>query len=356
VTSTDTSVNSQTVQSVQRQGRSEPVQPVQSIPVMPPPIAEPIPPAPQGPTGAGPDPLGARPDPIVESVSVQGQMAPDLTQGRTEPIQTEPVQSLKNQDSRKVLKLSPSRFAVINIESRGPRHRRCTARSQETEAEAYGVEAITITTTSEQTIVNPQEHEAAKKLQADIGYQLRRLGTRIVDGVIVFPLSKETEFDSTRESCKELARAFNTKSSHYKVMVNVVKLAAMVSDEESIARMAAYEINQTLKDVTLALKEMDVQKIREAAQALKYKASAISAGTEQGVILAAVNNLRDAAKRIARDVGRKGSDIESVRKELDTSAIESARFMFASMAEPVELGDTQSNTQSPIDTSRFSSI
>lgn len=295
----------------------------------------------------------------------QPQPSPDSDQQpeQSQSVDPMPELNLRNQ-SRAVLKLEPSRFAVINIETQGPRMRRQLDRSTRTlengsrPARYSDVESVTVRTTSETTIINPLEHEAAKKLGGQIGYMLRRMGTRIVDGVIAFPIRTEEAFDSEHDKARDMARAFNSSSTHWKVLVNAFKLdASSPADEEIMARKVAYEVQQLMAEMKSALDSLDVDRIREVATEAKAKALAIAPGVQQGALYAAVESARKAATKASRDLKDKGKQIELIRRELDTSAIESARFMFLELAVPEEVDASQPGVQSSgIDGARFSGL
>lgn len=270
-----------------------------------------------------------------------------------EVIVTE-TQKTDTKDALKVLRLEPSRLAVVHIETHGPRRKRQIARTEEKDAgEMYGVEAITITTTNERLIINPEEHEKALELQCDLGNSLRKMGTRISDGIIAFSLKKEEDFDKARQEARQKANEFNRTSTHYKVIVDAVKLQAVESDEELVARKLTYEIQRLLGEMKEALNACDVDRIRQVATEAKYKANSLQSGTEQGILLAAIEEARKAASTIGKELKEKGEVVEAIKNALNTSAVESARMMFLEYAVPEEV---EMHAEATVDTNRFAEL
>jgi len=294
------------------------------------------------------------------------------------PVKAENGMALGFNTDRSVLRLEPSRYAIISvpIEPKGwsrPRRRRVLDRQIETfqadesgnsfetspadlVAEANGgkkrgTAALKITTKAEQLIMNPTEHEEAKKLQSQLGYSLRRLGTRVTDGIIVFPLKNEEEFDAERVKCKQLAYVFNGTSTHYEIRIDAYKLEAVVSDEEMIARQVAYECQRLMSELRSAMDSLDVVRIREVASAAKYKASALAAGRAQGAMLAAVETARQAATKMAKDMAQKGADIEKIKRSIEFAPIDSARLTLLEYEIPEEVASGPG-----VDVSRFAEL
>jgi hypothetical protein len=271
--------------------------------------------------------------------------------GETKPtVDPLPGTTFRNQSSS-ILRMEPSRFAAINLKVHSPNHRREIDR-QKREREDFGVETVTIKVVSEHTIVNPKEHEEAKKLIGSLSSKLRKYGTRIQDGVIAIPLKLETDWDEERTEAKREAARFNKQSTHHKVVVNAIKLQAMVGEEELMAKKLAYEVQQIMRDMKASLDSMDVDKIREAATEAKYKALSLAPGMQRGALEAAVREARSAARKIVKETKEVAGDIERVKRQLETSAVESARLMFLDFDVPDEIAgtvDVQSNQLDNLD-------
>lgn len=279
-------------------------------------------------------------EPITESTTEA------TTAAISDPL---PATSFRN-ESEQILKMKPSRFVCINIQVKSPNHRRELERNK-TDSTELGVEAVTIKVTTEHTIVNPKEHAEAKKIVGDVSYKLRKLGMRVQDGVVAIPLEVEEEWDETRLECKKQAAIFNKSSVHHKVIVNAIKLQAMVGEEELMARKLAYEIQQIMNEMKDALSSLDPDRIREVAQEAKYRAMNLAPGIQRAALEATVAEARRAASKIAEETKNKSVDIETVKKSLDTAAIDSARMMFLDFAVPSEVAEV-----SAIETGRFNNL
>jgi len=252
-------------------------------------------------------------------------------------------------ETAQILKLKPSRFVCINVQIKSPNHRRELERNK-TAGMDLGVESVTIKVTTEHTIVNPKEHAEAKKVVGEVSYKLRKLGMRVQDGVVAVPLDCESEWDETRLACKQQAFAFNRTSVHHKVIVNAIKLQAMVGEEELMARKLAYEIQQIMNELKDALASLDPDKIRAVALEAKYRAMNLAPGLQRGALEAVVSEARKNANKIADETKNKSVNIEAVKRGIETSAVDSARMMFLDFAVPEEVSNPT------VETSRFSNL
>lgn len=266
-------------------------------------------------------------------------VAPPIVEPAVEPVQetADPMPEL----DLSTLKLKPCRFVVVRTKIYSPNVRKEISRTKSTEGEKYGVEATTVRLISEHTIINPVEYEEASKIRGNIGSSLRKFGTRVVDGLYTIPLDVEDEWDECRRELKAGAAEFNKKSTHHKLVVDAVKLQAMTGEEELMARKVTYEVQRLFDEMKVALDAYDVDAIRSAAVELKYKAQTLQEGNTRSLMDAAVANAREVASQIAKEVKDKGDLVAVVKKQLRTSAIDSARMMFLKMAVPEEIGDAK---------------
>jgi hypothetical protein len=312
----------------------------------------------------------------VQPVQVQAQQVQQPTSAQAEAKRM----ALGFTEDRSVLRLEPARYAIISIpiEPKGwqrPRRRRELERQVELLQVPNGgtgdsfeaaaalatdgsngqtsttIDASLVTIKAQKLTMKPEEEKAARKLQSQLGYSLRRLGTRISDGIIVFPLKNEGAFDDERTECKRLARIFNEKSTHYEIRVAAIKLEAVVSDEEQIARQVAYECQRLMADLRSAMFSLDVPRIRELTAAAKYKASALAAGTAQGALYAAVAAARQTATKIAKDMVEKSVTIEEIKRSINFAPVDSARFTFLEYEIPSEIAASPS-----IENGRFENL
>lgn len=341
-------------------------------PAPPAPVVRPVvPAAPPAPAPAVQLELPPAPPAPAPAAPALEALAAAITEARL-PAAAEPLPSLPPAEPMldsdgdvRILRLEPSRLAVISIPMDGPRQRKEKGRTKKTEESTRyrGVDALTVTTTVENTIVNPEEYARGKELQGKLGNMLRRFGVNVSDGMIAYPVKQDAAFMKTRAEAKELARSFNASSSHWKLRVRATRLQAVTSEEEDIARDAAYEIQQIMKELRVAMEPMDTARIRSAVEEAKAKAAVLSAGTEQGALYAVVEAARLAANRITREVEKKGRSISEVKRDLEyqnaLKPIDSARMMFLEFAGPTEMAGSGSGAAGPgllIEASRFSEL
>lgn len=247
-------------------------------------------------------------------------------------------------DNKKVLKLAPSRYVRISVETHGPRSSRQLSKDVKKETSAsseLGVDKMTVRTVNEREYINPQEYEAAKEKQQRLGYVLRRHGTSLGGGFILLPLSEELSFDQEREDAIAAARDFNRSTTHWKVSVSATKLQALLSDEEREAKKVTWEIQQALKELEEAIKSCDVSRITAAIEEAKANQPTLSPGFEQGALSSAIEAAKRAKTLVVREVEKKQTEIEVVRRQIDTSVITSARMVFEGLSIPEELDMSQ---------------
>jgi hypothetical protein len=289
----------------------------------------------------------ATPEDYLEAAKqVVAEIQTDPAEQKSDPLPATTFQK----ETAQILRMKPSRFVCINVQVKSPNHRRELERNK-TDNMDMGVESVTIKVTTEHTIVNPKEHAEAKKIVSDVSYKLRKLGMRVQDGVVAVPLESEEAWDETRLDCKKQAANFNRTSTHHKVIVNAIKLQAMVGEEELMARKLAYEIQQIMNEMKDALNSMDPDKIRAVALEAKYRAMNLAPGLQRGALEAAVVEARQNASKIADETKDKTASIEAVKRALDTSAIDSARMMFLDFAVPEEVSES-----SAVAAGRFSNL
>ena len=255
-------------------------------------------------------------------------------------------------NAKKVLRINPSRYALVSvsIEPKGwerPRRRRVLDEQIE-HGSRGGIETLTKMTKAETMIVNPKELEQAKKIQSSEGYKLRRIGTRVADGVLLFPLTAEGAFDSARASAKAEAAGFNAGSTHYEVVVDAIKLGVIESEERQVAQKMTYEIQTVLFELQSAITRCDAKAIREAALAAKYKVDGIGDSSLRSTLANAVSEAREAAKYIIAETEKAGRTIEDVQADVAVrySSVSTAQMAFLELEVPVEVQASRSGEAS----------
>jgi len=282
------------------------------------------------PTEVVPPPPAAETPPVAEVPS---------TASAESPPKADPMPELK-QFTR--LKLQPSKLAFITTEVRSvrrSRRRRVCDRDEVRSRDAQGIEKLTVTTTSEMTILNPAEKKKAEKLRSQLRYRLERYGSNIMSAII-FPTKREAAFRAELKGVKEEAGAFNDKATHYEVGINVLMPEMGISDEEALARKVAYEVQRLFDEMREALDAVDEKRIKAITSDLKAKSLSIAPGNFKGLLDAAVLQAEKATKIIRTEVRKKGREITDVKAELLTSTIESARMASLDLEIPEEF-DTE---------------
>lgn len=154
---------------------------------------------------------------------------------------------------------------------------------------------------------------------------------------LVCTKDNEAELDKGLQEAEELAREFNEKAKTCRLGVIGVKFDVQ-SDNEQAARVIAGQIKQVVEDLSAAIKEADVIKIREVLASARGLDDLLP-DKQGGIALSeAMRAARVAATTIKREVEKKARDIEDVRQELDLTPIESARAFFLDFSDDVDAG------------------
>lgn len=314
-------------------------------PVPPPPGAKPSQgqaPMPSFPMAPPPPP----PAPPVAGQAVQDQAKPQSSKAEAKPAAKKGL---------KKLKLPPSIVVCGSVELLGKvRYRNLDEKSQVIGAEGT-MRTKEVVKTSKKVIQNVDEYEQAQKLAGELRYSIRKLAQATILGPVC-PPDKEPELDAVIAEARSRARKFNEKAVSHMVRVAYVK-AVISSDDEAAAREFTWDFQQYLADLKTALNTLDVKQIRNVASQMQGTLKGLSAmipKQERGILQQAINNAREQAKLIVEEVGAKGRTIESVKEEVETSAVDAARMAFLEYEVSPELQNL--TIENGADTARFSGI
>jgi len=262
------------------------------------------------------------------------------------PVQTEPAYTKK-----RVLPIKSSLLIYYSISVEGDvsyaRLDEDTSR-EETETGAHNLEVVK---TTKKTVRNEEEYVKAMYNAGQMRSMLRKVGNAFSSGVLLVPLDKEEELDEIEKQVRAIAREHNAVAKNHTILPTIIRAAIMASEEEGVARRLTYDMQQILDEMKRAIDSCDVKRIREVALTAKAKASILPAGSMSGVLAAAINDARKAARTINSEVVKKGRTIEEVKKELNTTTVESARMMFLEYDVPEEV-----STKSTVDNTRFAEL
>jgi hypothetical protein len=190
------------------------------------------------------------------------------------------------------------------------------------------------TKTTKKIVRDPEGHEAAHQLAGRLRGQLKKLCQATPFGWMC-RVDKEAEIDGFIAEAKAECKEFNANSKYHFVRFSLIK-GRIDSDDEAAARDIAYEMQRLFGEMRLALESCDVKRIR----ALAVKGLAIKpmlSDTDQTLVQDAIDSARAEARKIVKEVGVKGEQIETVKDEVDTSVVEVARLSFLDYEAPSEM-------------------
>jgi hypothetical protein len=324
-----------------RAGFAESDNPPAMPPVPPPPGAGGLPPAPPPPPSQGATPPAPPPPPTPPS-------SPPQSDG--------PVEDADRYVSQlKKLKLPPSIVVCGSVEVLGKvRYRRLDQKSKVLGEEGQ-IRTKEVVKTSKKVITNVDEYDKCQKLASELRYAVRKLAQATILGPVC-PPDKEPELDAAIQDARTRAREFNESAVSHMIRVAYVK-ATISSDDEAAAREFTYDFQQYLGDMKVALESLNVKNIRNVASQMQSTLRGLSAmipDTERSILQEAINNAREQAKMIVEEVGAKGRTIASVKEELNTSAVDSARMTFLEYEVSPELQNL--TIEDTADTERFNGL
>lgn len=213
----------------------------------------------------------------------------------------------------------------------------------------YGEETSTTTTEGdtnvhktkkvmEMIVRDPEEHEKAQALASQMRAEIRKLGSILQSGVVLVPTEKDAELETAMSFCRQQGIEWNEKARYHFLRVSVLK-AAITSDSESAAREIALTLQETTAKLEAALAECDVKKIKSIVDNAKPLTRVLPV-KEANALSAALASAVATKKFIAEKLGEKQQQIETVRKEVLSSAmgpIQSARALYLELLAPVEV-------------------
>jgi len=200
--------------------------------------------------------------------------------------------------------------------------------------DVQGVKGRTSTRVTKRTVQANEGYEAANKLADDIRIALRRVCRSTPLGWLC---RKENEavLNNAIISAKQRAAEFNKTSLCHFVRVSVIK-TILLNDDGTAARELAFEMQQVLDKLKRAMDDCDAQRIRTVAVKVKSMAPLFDK-KEEKAIRAAVEGARAFATKIIKETGTKQRPLTEVKKELDSSAVDTVRGIFAKFEVPHEM-------------------
>ena len=183
---------------------------------------------------------------------------------------------------------------------------------------------------TERTIVDPEEHEAAKKART----KARTLIVGVCAASAFGYLCPEADADKLAQAvdaARKVADDFNATAKLTRVVVNIIAGRIAADDVEAV-RAINGEVRELLEDMQEGLKNCDVKVIREAANKAKELGAMLSREAGERVKVA-IDTAREAAKKIvkAAETGAAEVDQAAIRK------IAESRTAFLDLGEAAEV-------------------
>lgn len=174
-------------------------------------------------------------------------------------------------------------------------------------------------------VTDAEEHERASKTRSTALSLIRRECIETSFGLLAVG-SKEAELDAAIAEARRLAREFNDRSRYSKISISVLKGRVASTDEEAVRAVSA-ELGDLMREMDASIRRLDPAAIRAAAQKAS-KIQQVLTEAQQLRVTAAVEAARKAAREIVRRVEKGGEDAAVVLRDIQTTAIDTARVSF----------------------------
>lgn len=165
---------------------------------------------------------------------------------------------------------------------------------------------------TERTIVDPAEHEAAVKVRSKAAGMVRGVCARSAFGLLC-PLDKVAELEQAIVAARAEVDKFNLGSKLSRIYLYTITGRIEPNDGEAI-RAINSEVRDLLSDMEAGVKQFDVDAIREAATKAKNIGSMLSPDA-QARIQIAIDTVRSTARKIV-------SAGEAAAMEIDKGALQ----------------------------------
>jgi hypothetical protein len=175
------------------------------------------------------------------------------------------------------------------------------------------------------TIRDREEHDKGVKVRSTASSLIRRECIVSSFGLLCLT-EKEAALDEAIQIGRDLADAFNEDAKHTQFNVYVLKGRIAETDEEATRAIAA-EVRGLLDEMESGVRNLDVKSIREAANRARELNKMID-DSQSERMGAAIKAARKAARTIVKRVEKAKETGEAVLADIDTKAINVARFAF----------------------------
>lgn len=164
---------------------------------------------------------------------------------------------------------------------------------------------------TERTLIDPPEHEVAKRVRNLIRTAMVRCCAQSAFGLLC-PESKVGELEIAITEAREAARNFNKSAKFTKVSVYVMTGKIAPDDVEAV-RAINSEVRELLSRMEAGVRNLDAEEIRKAAAWAKGLGSMLSPVAAERVQVAI-----EAARKAARQIAKAG---ETAATKVDLEAI-----------------------------------
>ena len=201
---------------------------------------------------------------------------------------------------------------------------------------------------TQRTIADRMEFDAARKAQSAMSAAVRRYCCKTPFGLLC-PTERQDQLNEGVREAEEIRDNFN-RTARFSSLRLVVMVGRIEATDEIAARRIAAEIRDLLSQMDNAVRRMDVDSIREAADAAKELEDMLE--ERQGQVLGeAIKAARSAAREMVREAKKNAGKLEAVMLKTSTAPIQSARFAFLDTSETKSVEATAS-----VDESRFAGV
>lgn len=179
-------------------------------------------------------------------------------------------------------------------------------------------------------VENPEELERATKVRGMARSLVERICTNTTIGLWCSPDKKEA-LDAMRDKADQMIAEFNRTATHTRLWFSVIP-SRLEADDTRALRDITREVSRLVSQMDEGIKEVNAEKIREAATEARRLSSMLT-DDKKAKVNAAVEQARKAATMITKRIDKAGEKAEMVLLDVQRSQIESARVAFIDMEE-----------------------
>lgn len=213
-----------------------------------------------------------------------------------------------------------------------------------------GVITSTTRKTTQKVITDEEEYVKTRQLADTMRRRVRDLGVVTQAGVIRVRKARQEELDKIMDEIEGEALEHN-RTARYHFIRLLISYEETSSESVKYAQQYAYLLQEQMDKIRLAIEACDVKKIRDEATAFKKLAEGANE-SDSALILKTVNEARQIAKFVDKEVNRKSRQIAEVKERINTQAIDAARMKFLSYEAPPAMEAARAS----IDKSRYSDL